>query len=55
MARSDPTLQYSKKLCEEAGVLRHESRIALAESKQALANSRRTAEVIQRRRKSKFK
>jgi hypothetical protein len=48
-----PTLDYSKKLCEESVALRETARTTVAESKEALARSRRLAVPIKEREKSK--
>jgi hypothetical protein len=56
MAQSNLTADYCKMLCEEARLLREQSRIVVADAKQALAHSRRRLTLINaRRRKLKLK
>lgn len=53
MARSDPTIEYSRKLCEDSCNLRESAKITVAESKDAIARSRRLRAQMQKRHKSK--
>lgn len=53
MARSDVTVDYSRKLCEESRVLRDESKTAVGQTKAAVARSRRIRAQIQEQQKLK--
>jgi hypothetical protein len=53
MARSDPTVEYSKKLCEDSGNLRASAKTTVTESKNAIARSRRLRAQLQNRQKTK--
>jgi hypothetical protein len=55
MAPTDPAIEYSKKLCEEARALRSASKSTIAECKAALARSQGIVARIKQRKKSKLK
>jgi hypothetical protein len=56
MSQSNVTAEYSKMLCEDARLLREQSRNIVGDAKKALARSRRRLSSINaRRRKLKLK